>query len=83
VWSRTFDPRSSGEQLTASESGAKRDAKRVLDALTSGDLDREDACLEEPTLAVLAERGATTGLASYLREVEERLVPLFDPSARR
>jgi hypothetical protein len=78
-----FDPRSSGEQLTASESGARRDAKRVLAALTGGDRDREDACLEEPALAVLEQRGATTGLASYLREVEERLVPLFDPSARR
>jgi hypothetical protein len=77
-----FDPRSSAEQLTASEKGAKRDAKRVLDALTGCDPDREDACLEEPPLALLRERGANTGLALYLRELEERLVPSFDPSAR-
>lgn len=78
-----FDPRSSGQELTASERGAKRDAKRVLDALTGGDRDREDACLEEPALALLAERGASTGLALYLSEVEQRLVPLFEPAPRR
>ena len=77
-----FDPRSSAEQLTASEKGARRDAKRVLDALTGGDPDREDACLEEPPLALLRQRGAKTGLALYLQELEERLVPLFDPSAK-
>ena len=77
-----FDPLASAEQLTASEEGARRDAKRVLDALTGGDPDREDACLEEPPLALLRQRGAETGLALYLQEIEERLVPLFDPSAQ-
>jgi hypothetical protein len=77
-----FDPRSSAERLTASEKGARRDAKRVLDALTGCDPEREDACLEEPPLALLRQRGANTGLALYLQEVEERLVPVFDPSAR-
>jgi len=77
-----FDPLASAEQLTASEEGAKRDAKRVLDALTRGDPDREHACLEEPPLALLRQRGAKTGLAVYLQELEERLAPLFDPSAK-
>lgn len=77
-----FDPLSSAEQLTASEKGARRDAKRVLDALAGGDPDREDACLEEPPLALLKKRGANTGLALYLQEIEERLAPLFDPSAK-
>ena len=77
-----FDPCSAAEQLTASEEGAKRDAKRVLDALTGGAPEREDACLEEPPLALLRQRGAKTGLAPYLQEVEERLVPLFNPSAK-
>ena len=72
-----FDPRFAAAQLTASEAGAKRDAKRVLEALTGGDRDREDACIEETALHVLVERGAATGLASYLEEIEERLVPLF------
>jgi hypothetical protein len=72
-----FDPRSSAEQLSASEDGAKRDAKRVLEALTGGDRHREDACLEEPHLDDLKQRGAKTGLTSYLEELEARLVPLF------
>ncbi len=77
-----FDPISSAERLTASEEGARRSAKRVLDALTGGDPDREDACLEDPSLSLLRQRGAKTGLALYLQEIEERLVPLFDPSAK-
>lgn len=76
-----FDPLSFAEQLTASEEGARRDAKRVLDALTGGDPDREDDCLEEPPLALLRQRGANNGLAAYLQELAERLVPLLDPSA--
>ncbi len=72
-----FDPRLAAAQLTASETGAKRDAKRVLEALTGGDRVREDACIEETALDVLAERGAATGVASYLQELKERLVPLF------
>jgi hypothetical protein len=78
-----FDPRSSGQELKASEDGAKRNAKRVLNALTGGDRDREDACLKEPSLALLKQRGATTGLARYLQEVEEQLVPLFDDPATK
>jgi hypothetical protein len=77
-----FDPLSSAELLTASEEGARRDAKRVLAALTGGDREREDAGLEERPLALLRQRGANTGLAPYLQEIEQRMVPLFDPSAR-
>jgi hypothetical protein len=77
-----FDPRSAAEQLTASEKGARRDAKRVLDALTGGERRREDACVEEPPLALLAQRGASTGLAAYLLEIEERLIPIFEPTTR-
>jgi hypothetical protein len=73
-----FDPRQHAEELTASTGGAKRDAKRVLKALTGGNRDRESACLEEASLDLLKQRGGSTGLADYLLEVEERLVPLFD-----
>lgn len=72
-----FDPRSAAERLTASEKGARRNAKRVLEALTLRDRDREDTCLSETPLAILKQRGASTGLADYLREIEERVVPLF------
>lgn len=78
-----FDPRSGAERLTASEDGAKRDAKRVLHALTGGDPEREEACMKDPPLTVLKQRGAATGLMDYLKEIEERLVPLFEPVAKR
>ncbi|WP_437941151.1 hypothetical protein [Sorangium sp. So ce341] len=78
-----FDPRSRAEQLTASEDGAKRDAKRVLRALTGGDHEREEACMKEPPLTVLKHRGAATGLMDYLDEIEARLVPLFGQVAKR
>jgi hypothetical protein len=78
-----FDPRLSAEQLTASEDGAKRDAKRVLKALTGGDRDREDACLTDLPLAILKQRGAATGLTPYLLEIEDRLVPLFESAPKR
>ncbi|WP_437727777.1 hypothetical protein [Sorangium sp. So ce861] len=78
-----FDPRSGAEQLWASEEGAKRDAKRVLQALTGGDQEREEACMKEPSLAVLKQRGAATGLMDYLNEIEARLAPLFGQVAKR
>jgi hypothetical protein len=78
-----FDPRAVAEQLTASEDGARRDAKRVLKVLTGGDRAREDACLSATPLATLKQRGASTGLAAYLLEIEERMVPLFGAAAPR
>jgi hypothetical protein len=73
----SFDPVRDAHQLTAREHGAKKDAKVALDALTQGDKERERACLEETPLAVLEERGGKTGLAEYLKEVRERLVPIL------
>jgi hypothetical protein len=73
----SFHPVRDAHQLTAREHGAKRDAKVALDALTQGDKARERACLEETPLAVLDARGGKTGLAEYLKEVRERLVPIL------
>lgn len=73
----SFHPVRDAHQLTAREHGAKKDAKRALDALTQGDLERECACLEETPLSVLEERGEKTGLTEYLKEVRERLVPIL------
>ncbi|KFA91060.1 hypothetical protein Q664_24755 [Archangium violaceum Cb vi76] len=73
----SFHPVRDAHQLTAREHGAKKDAKVALDALTLGDKERERACLEETSLAVLEERGGKTGLAEYLKEVRERLVPIL------
>jgi hypothetical protein len=73
----SFDPVRDAHQLTAREHGAKKDAKVALDALTQGDEERARACLEETSLSVLEERGRKTGLAEYLKEVRERLVPIL------
>lgn len=73
----SFHPVRDAHQLTAREHGAKKDAKVALDALTQGNKERERACLEETPLAVLEERGGKTGLAEYLKEVRERLVPIL------
>ncbi len=78
-----FDPRIQAEQLTAIHDHNKRSAKRVLKHLAQGDHDRESACWREAKLHDLHHRGGETGLRQYLEEIEERLVPLLDPSSRR
>jgi hypothetical protein len=75
-----FDPREKAEQLTAKRDDAKRSAKRVLNVLTDGDLDRQALCWQKTDLAVLRRRGENSGLVKYLDEVEKLLVPLFSPS---
>jgi hypothetical protein len=64
-------------RLSAREHGAKNDAKRALKDLTDDDPTREHACLSETPLKVLEERGQQTGLAAYLKEVRQRLVPVL------
>lgn len=71
------DPRLSAESLSAAETGALRNAKRVLGVLLAGRQEREPPCWQECDLQVLRERGRATGLADYLEEVRTRLVPLF------
>jgi hypothetical protein len=59
--------------------GDLRDIKRVLGELTSEDHDREERCWTETALETLRARGAASGLAAFLNEVEAILVPLFGP----
>ena len=71
------DPRTDAHTLTASRSGAKRNPKRVLGELVASGSERERQCWTETDLAILQNRGAETGLATFLEEVEDRLIPLF------
>jgi hypothetical protein len=71
----SFPPVKDAHRLIAREHGAKTDAKVALAELTLGNLERERACLSETPLSTLEERGARTGLAAYLQEVQQRLVP--------
>lgn len=71
-----FNPCIEAHFLTAADELAKRSAKRVLAVLTGGDWGREEQCWMHATLATLHERGAGSGLADFLDEIAQRLVPL-------
>jgi hypothetical protein len=73
----SFHPVKDAHRLTAREHGAKTDAKVALEELTAADFERQQSCLNETPLSTLAERGSLTGLAAYLKEVRERLVPIL------
>ena len=72
-----FDPTLQGERLDARTPNAKKNAVRVLERLIGRNPDREAACWLTTDLAILAQRGSQSGLATYLKEVEQSIVPLF------
>jgi hypothetical protein len=72
-----FHPCLDADRLRANASGDNRNPKLVLDRLTGGDFDRQQQCWTETCLKELRDRGVATGLTSYLKELEERLVPLL------
>ncbi len=70
-----FDPTLEAHKLTASTSGAKRDAKRVLDELLASPTDsvrRKREVLQAASLSRLHKRGKDTGLAEFLGELSQR-----------
>lgn len=71
-----FDPRLRSHALRG-KPGEARHAKLVVERLVGGDPDREEMCWMSCDLEIQRERGAETGLADYLDEVRERIVPLF------
>jgi len=73
-----FDPTTISHELTAknNESEDKRSAKRVLQKLTQGSAVREEGCWTRTPLDQLKSKGQSNGLADYLKQVEEVLVPM-------
>jgi hypothetical protein len=71
-----FDPRFRSESLRG-KPGEPRHAKLVLERLTGKDHEREELCWTGCPLETLRSRGTTLGLAEYLDEVRERIVPIF------
>lgn len=69
-----FDPTRHPHELRGN---AKRSAKTALASLLGSDDRREHRCLTEPPLAHLRQRGAHTGLAAFLDEIDERVVPVI------
>ena len=73
-----WDPRLRSHDLTAGkDDNAPKSPKRVLRALTDGNRDREQDCWKPTPLATLRERGKENGLADYLDEIRDYLVPIF------
>jgi hypothetical protein len=78
----SVDPIRKSHELGAREHGAKTDIKRALgELIQEGDDDRERQCLQETELEVLEQMGQDNGLASYLEEVRQRLVPVLSGRA--
>ncbi|AUX35650.1 MULTISPECIES: hypothetical protein [Sorangium] len=72
-----FDPCTKPEQLTSKNEADRKDAKRVLGVLTSTGRDALARWADVP-LERLEAHGGACGLARFVREVRERLVPLVE-----
>jgi hypothetical protein len=77
----SVDPILKSHELGAREHGAKTDIKRAMNELILDNGDRERQCLHETALEALEQRGKFNGLAAYLDEVRQRLVPIFSGRA--
>ncbi|WNG51630.1 hypothetical protein F0U60_51565 [Archangium minus] len=70
-----FNPCEEAHELDAKKEHARRSPKRVLEALTAGEHEREVRCWTEAPLVRLRSRGTHSGLTAFLDEVAESLVP--------
>ncbi|MGC1378542.1 MAG: hypothetical protein WA821_20085 [Anaerolineales bacterium] len=78
-----FDPCQEAHRLRGkrNQPGTEaRDIKSILETLTGGDPLREEACWLETPLATLQEHGQETGLADYIQEVHNHLLPVLTGS---
>jgi hypothetical protein len=73
------DPCQESHEFAARTKGSKRDLKRILDHLTAGNTAREAPCWQASPLDLLRKRGQSNGLAAYLAEIDEHIVPLLSP----
>ena len=79
-----FQPHLDAHLLSSGRDTAKTDSKRVL-ALLCSNRERERECLrigDKQRRALLIERGARSGLRSFITEVEERLLAQVDPAIK-
>ena len=71
------DPCVCSHELTARTKRSKRDIKRILECLTAANAAREAPCWQDTPLDHLKQRGQHNGLAAYLAEIDEHIVPLL------
>ncbi len=69
----SFDPTTQSARLTSHPNDAETDAKRVLWELCGDDRERQEKCLADR--ALLRQRGAANGLAAFLAEIDQHIVP--------
>ncbi len=75
-----FDPCTKSDKLRSTSREDRdrlRNPKVIVEQLTGQEMERERQCWEETSLMILRERGVETGLTDYIREIEERLVPII------
>ncbi len=73
-----FSPQLQSHRLTAKHDlKDKLNAKRVVTELVGNSSEREAACYEKPSLQTLKDRGQENGLAAFIAELEERLIPVI------
>jgi hypothetical protein len=79
-----FDPTTRSHELTAKNNATqdKRSAKRVLTKLTQGNSSREEECWTITPLEQLRSKGESNGLADYLNQIEQVLVPMVQDRQR-
>ena len=76
----TFNPCEESHKLRSNsltEPDRLRNPKVVVEKLTGGRMEREQQCWEETSLEYLREKGDRTGLTAYIKEIEERLIPII------
>jgi len=76
----TFNPCDESHRLRSNsltEPDRLRNPKVVVEKLTGGRMEREQQCWEETSLEYLREKGDRTGLTAYIKEIEERLIPII------
>ena len=74
-----FNPCEKSHRLRNSltEPDRLRNPKVVVEKLTGGRMEREQQCWEETSLEYLRKNGVHTGLTAYIKEIEERLIPIM------
>ena len=72
-----FCPKAQSHRLTAKHDSDLKSPKRVLGKLTGKSVEREEEALIQVHLDDLRSRGNENGLADFLTEIEERLLPRF------
>lgn len=77
----TFDPTQEPNRIRSQASGDVRDIKRVLDALTGGDHEREASAAS--SIDRICQNGRDAGAVEFIEECRSRLAPLFGAASRK